>query len=87
MRYRTFLDQLLNFQQPWQLVHRVHLHQALKRMAIEEAGKGQPAELFTSSRAVEVDCEQATIHLRSGEVVQGDIVICADGVHVCLRGQ
>lgn len=51
-------------------------------MATAETGKGAPVKLSTSSQIVEVDPEKATIKLQSGETVQGDLIIGADGVHV-----
>lgn len=53
-------------------------------MATAENGKGTPVKLSTSSQVVEVDPTQATVKLQSGEVVRGDLVIGADGVHVSL---
>ncbi|QDS74293.1 hypothetical protein FKW77_003743 [Venturia effusa] len=72
------------WQNPWQLVHRVHLHQTLKKMALEPK-KGKPAKLETRSRVVDVDVESATITLESGEKISGDVVIGADGVHSKTR--
>lgn len=45
-------------------------------------GKGRPVELRTCSRLVDVDPSSGTATLESGEKVQGDVVIGADGVHV-----
>lgn len=70
------------WQHPWHLVHRVRLHQELKRLATSPEGPGIPAVLRTSSRVVDVDTETATVFLQDGGKVQGDLVIGADGVHV-----
>ncbi|EWY94922.1 salicylate hydroxylase [Fusarium oxysporum NRRL 32931] len=69
------------WQHPWHLVHRVRLHQELKRLATSPEGPGIPAVLRTSSRVVDVDTETATVFLQDGGKVQGDLVIGADGVH------
>ncbi|KAF5657668.1 salicylate hydroxylase [Fusarium heterosporum] len=69
------------WQHPWHLVHRVRLHQELKRLATSQAGIGKPAELRTSSRVVDVDAVTATVFLEDGSQLQGDLVIGADGVH------
>ncbi|KAM0208880.1 hypothetical protein ACHAPQ_009949 [Fusarium lateritium] len=69
------------WQHPWHLVHRVRLHQELKRAATSPAGPGTPAELRTSSRVVDVDTSTATVFLEDGNQLQGDLVIGADGVH------
>lgn len=70
------------WQHPWHLVHRVRLHQELKRLATSPEGPGTPAVLKTSSRVVDVDTETATVFLEDGSQVQGDLVVGADGVHV-----
>ncbi|KAF5252001.1 hypothetical protein FANTH_2955 [Fusarium anthophilum] len=69
------------WQHPWHLVHRVRLHQELKRLATSPEGPGTPAVLKTSSRVVDVDTETATVFLQDGSQVQGDLVVGADGVH------
>lgn len=63
-------------------MHRVRLHEELKRRATSHDGPGVPAELQTCSRVVDVDPESATVWLESGDKIQGDLVIGADGVHV-----
>ncbi|KAF4334663.1 salicylate hydroxylase [Fusarium beomiforme] len=73
------------WQHPWHLVHRVRLHQELKRVATSEEGPGTPAELRTSSRVVDVDATTATVVLEDGGQLQGDLVIGADGVHVVFE--
>ncbi|KKY16308.1 putative fad binding domain protein [Diplodia seriata] len=75
------------YQHKWLLVYRVHLHEALKKRATEAAGKGEPVELRTSSRVVDVNPTAATVTLENGETVQGDLVIGADGVHSKARPQ
>jgi salicylate hydroxylase len=60
----------------------VRLHEELKRRAISPDSDGVPVELRTASRVVSVDAASATAVLESGEVVQGDALIGADGVHV-----
>jgi 2-polyprenyl-6-methoxyphenol hydroxylase-like FAD-dependent oxidoreductase len=70
------------WQHPWHLVHRVHLHEELKRRATSIQDDGPPAELKTSSRVVDIDPATATAVLASGERIQGDVIIGADGVHV-----
>ena len=70
---------------PWHLVHRAHLHTALKEIAVGETGEGQPARLHVSSHVVAVDAQTATITLNDGTEVQGDLVVGADGVHSVTR--
>lgn len=73
------------WQHPWQLSHRVHLHDALKQAAISDHGIGKPAALHTSSRVVNVDTENATISLESGRMIKADLVLGADGVYSKMR--
>lgn len=73
------------WQHPWHLVHRVHLHEELKRHAISPDGDGVPVVLRTSSRVADIDAASATATLETGERVHGDVLIGADGVHVSLR--
>lgn len=64
---------------PWQLVHRIDLHNALK-----EKARSLGVEIKLQSRVKGADCEKTSLVLESGEVVEGDLVIGADGVHVSL---
>ncbi|KAF1984857.1 FAD binding domain protein [Aulographum hederae CBS 113979] len=73
------------WQHKWLLVHRIHLHQELKRMAQHPEGDAIPVKLKTSSRIVKVDSKNATVTLENGEEHHGDIVIGADGVHSVCR--
>jgi 2-polyprenyl-6-methoxyphenol hydroxylase-like FAD-dependent oxidoreductase len=57
----------------------------LKNAAISPEGRGIPAKLSTSSRVIGVDAETATVTLENGQIVQGDCVIGADGVHSVTR--
>ena len=51
---------------PWHLVHRAHLHTALREMAIGPKGTGKPAKLHLGSRVKSVDPETASITLLTG---------------------
>jgi len=73
------------WQHPWHLVHRAHLHTALKGMATGAAGKGPPAKLHVASRVQQVDAGTASLTLEDGSTVQGDLIIGADGVHSRAR--
>lgn len=72
------------WQHSWLLIHRVHLHEELKRRAQSEDGPGTPVELHTSCRVLEVDTDLATAVLENGETFKGDVLLGADGVHVRL---
>ncbi|KAF2132052.1 FAD/NAD(P)-binding domain-containing protein [Dothidotthia symphoricarpi CBS 119687] len=73
------------WQWPWQLAHRIHLHESLKKRATSEDGPGKPAVLNTRSRVVDVDPQEGTVTLENGEKIHGDVIVGADGVHSKTR--
>ncbi|SPO38354.1 related to salicylate 1-monooxygenase [Pseudozyma flocculosa] len=60
--------------------HRVDLHSALKQAAVDGG-----AEIRTASRVRSVDCQTGEVTLESGEAVQADLVIGADGIRSVVR--
>lgn len=74
----------LRWEYPWHLVHRVALHERLKRAATGDDGLGLPAILHTSSEVVHVSPERGKITLADGSVIEADVIIGADGVHVSV---
>ncbi|ORY71376.1 salicylate hydroxylase [Pseudomassariella vexata] len=66
---------------PWFFAHRVDLHDELKRLATEPGAVGSPAQIHLNSDAVEFYPEKASVRLANGEVVAGDFIIAADGIH------
>lgn len=79
----AYISSLCHIQE-WLLIHRAHLHEALKEKA-QAPGKGKPAILHTSSKVTAIDPKIATIVLEDGTAVQGDLIIGADGVHSATR--
>jgi len=73
------------WQHPWQLVHRVRLHERLKETATSEKGSGPPAVLRTSSKVLDVDPESGTIVLENGEKINADVILGADGIYSKTR--
>ena len=57
------------------------LHNGLKELATGK-GLGKPAVINLQSKVTAVDTDAPSITLASGEVIHGDLVIGADGVHV-----
>ncbi|KAM5351596.1 hypothetical protein ACJ41O_004319 [Fusarium nematophilum] len=73
------------WQHPWHLVHRVALHDRLKRAATGEDGPGRPAALHVSSKVVRVDPLKGSIELADGSATRADVVLGADGIHSISR--
>jgi 2-polyprenyl-6-methoxyphenol hydroxylase-like FAD-dependent oxidoreductase len=68
------------WQHPWQLVHRVHLHSELRKLATSPVGKGMPVDMCYSSKVVQVNPAAGTVLLSTGDMLQGDVIVGADGV-------
>jgi salicylate hydroxylase len=64
---------------PWLLCHRVDLHNALKRLALDPAGDGPPAKLHLGVTIKYVDVHTSTVRLEDGQAFISDLVIGADG--------
>ncbi|KAI0482202.1 hypothetical protein GGR56DRAFT_619005 [Xylariaceae sp. FL0804] len=79
------------WQHPWQLCHRVSLHEKLKEVATSKEGSGSPAVLKTASKVVDVEPEAGILKLEDGTVISADLIIGADGVYSrtrkAVRGQ
>lgn len=70
------------WQHPWLLSHRVNLHEKLKLLATSEKGEGTPVKLHTATKVVSVDAEKGKVELADGTIVEGDVVLGADGIYV-----
>ncbi|KAL1852352.1 hypothetical protein Daus18300_012247 [Diaporthe australafricana] len=66
---------------PMYAVHRVDLHTQLRRLATEQEGLGYPCGIQVRSKVVGYDAENGKVTTESGEVLQADLVVAADGVH------
>ena len=73
------------WQNEWLLASRINLLGELLRLATTTEGKGKPVTVHTSNKIQSVDPEKGTIELEEGSVIQGDVVIGADGVHSRAR--
>lgn len=74
------------WQHDWRLAHRIRLHEVLKKLATSKDEQGPPAVLHLNSGVAEVDPREASLKLTNGDVVRGDVVLGADGVHsICRR--
>ncbi|KAF3395073.1 3-hydroxybenzoate 6-hydroxylase 1 [Talaromyces pinophilus] len=81
VKVTDFASQSSRWQHPWLLAHRVDLQNQLKDAATCSEGIGEPAIIYTNSRVTGVDMKGATITLENGDVITGDVVIGADGIH------
>lgn len=87
IRHVELTESNKQWQHPWHLVRRVHLHEELKRRAICPDGDGVPVNLRLQSRVTQVDPASSTAILESGERVRGDVLIGADVQISCNRIQ
>ncbi|KAJ5767646.1 FAD/NAD(P)-binding domain-containing protein [Penicillium manginii] len=70
---------------PWQLAHRIDLHDALKDKATSLKGTGVPVKIHLRSKVVDCHPASPSLTLIDGTEVKGDLLIGADGVHSSLR--
>jgi salicylate hydroxylase len=73
------------FGAPYWMVHRGDFHSVL----LDAVRRAAPAALQTGNAVIrfEQDATGVAVHLATGEVVQGDVLIGADGVHSRIRQQ
>jgi 2-polyprenyl-6-methoxyphenol hydroxylase-like FAD-dependent oxidoreductase len=69
----------------WWLMHRAHVHTALKDKALPIEGPGRPVKIETRAQVTSIDPKLATITTVDGRTHKGDLVIGADGVHSQAR--
>ncbi|KAH7032111.1 hypothetical protein B0J12DRAFT_582955 [Macrophomina phaseolina] len=74
-----------DIQQEHYLIHRVDLHNELKRKATAIESGGHPVRIRRGASVSHVDCEAAALTLMDGQTISGDVVIAADGVHSSTR--
>ncbi|KAJ6578112.1 FAD/NAD(P)-binding domain-containing protein [Mycena capillaripes] len=70
---------------PWLMVHRVDLHNELKRMALDADGAGPPATLYLDHRVVFCDIDRCSVTLEDEAVCMADLIIGADGIRSTIR--
>ncbi|KAK8056910.1 salicylate hydroxylase [Apiospora rasikravindrae] len=73
------------WQHPWQLVHRVALHDNLMAAATAKDVPGPPATLYTSSKVTGVDPDASTLTFADGSTRTADLIIGADGIYSKTR--
>jgi len=68
----------------WQ-VHRVDLHNELKRLALSEDRSGSPCKLHLGSQIIDCDTEDTSVTLANGDIIKADLIVVAEGVKSTLR--
>ncbi|KAG4430346.1 hypothetical protein IFR05_014165 [Cadophora sp. M221] len=69
------------------LYHRQDLHDVLKSAAMSVDREGPPGEILVKSRVVACDCEDGSVELEDGSVMDGfDLIVAADGIRSMIRG-
>ncbi|CAK7225459.1 hypothetical protein SBRCBS47491_005897 [Sporothrix bragantina] len=80
--YQAKYDDLVTrYGSPWYFLHRVDLHNELKRLAVD-AG----AQLLLGQEIKAVDCDTCTLTFPDGSTMNKDVIIAADGVHSKTTG-
>ncbi|KAH7313058.1 hypothetical protein BKA65DRAFT_558276 [Rhexocercosporidium sp. MPI-PUGE-AT-0058] len=68
------------------LYHRQDLHDVLKSAATSAERDGLPAEILVKSRVVACNCEEGSVELEDGSVMDGfDLIVAADGIRSVIR--
>jgi salicylate hydroxylase len=63
---------------PWLLLHRVDLHQGLRKL-LETTSTDVEVEL--ASEVISIDCELGILTLAGGQTIKKDLIVVADGAH------
>jgi salicylate hydroxylase len=63
---------------PWLLLHRVDLHQGLRRLLVKTAAD---VKVELASEVTSIDCQAGTLTLADGQVIEKDLIVVADGAH------
>ncbi|KAL3452149.1 hypothetical protein BJX65DRAFT_303861 [Aspergillus insuetus] len=69
----------------WMYYERSKLHRALLCAATVSTGPGVPVEVHFGTEVVSVDAQAARVVLSDGRVLEGDVVVGADGFYSTVR--
>lgn len=63
---------------------RVELHNHLRAEAVSPSRPGPPVQINLGCKTKDIDCHRGVITLEDDRCFQKDLVIVADGIHVCF---
>ncbi|KAK5062634.1 hypothetical protein LTR84_004707 [Exophiala bonariae] len=67
------------------IYHRQDLHGALRAAAESSKRPGRPAQIRTGCAVQRIDTAGGKVELASGEVIEGDLIVGADGIRSVVR--
>lgn len=67
------------------IYHRQDLHKSLRAAAVSQNLAGKPAQIRTACPVVRIDTFVGEVELEDGEVLEGDLIIGADGIRSVVR--
>ncbi|KAJ7149950.1 FAD/NAD(P)-binding domain-containing protein [Mycena filopes] len=70
---------------PWLMVHRVDLHNELRRLALDVYLDGPPVLLHLNHRVISCDIDACSVTLEDGTTHTADLIIGADGIRSTIR--
>lgn len=80
--YHGQYDCATEYGAPWYFIHRVDLHNELKRLAQGPGDGFHKASIRLAEKVEHIDCERGIITTANNGSFTKDLVIAADGVHV-----
>ena len=69
-----------NYGTPFEVYHRVDLHQELRRLVQDEHLPGKPSRITLGKLAVDLDCSNGIVKFEDGSKIQKDLIVVAAGV-------
>ncbi|PVH85179.1 FAD binding domain protein [Cadophora sp. DSE1049] len=82
-------DFMKEYGAPWLFQHRADLRKEFLRLATEDSEalgvNGKPAILRYNAKVVDVNVDDGVVFLESGEMIEADLVVAADGIKSIVR--
>jgi salicylate hydroxylase len=78
----SYADLKAQYGAEWYFMHRVDLHNELRRVTLQPDDCSKAAKLHLNKEVVAVDCESGMLTFADGSKVQKDLIVVADGIHV-----